>query len=110
MIDWTSTPAEPLPFFVCVFVFTFGFVCLLAAALARVLRDGVDAPAETLRRHGMPHTAAVSVVFLLFLCFGLATMSFCFLVSTLFSHARTASIVGMVLYFLMRVSSAAFSH
>ena len=49
-----------------------------------------------------PHTAG-AVVFLLFMTFGLATMSFCFMVSTLFSHARTASIVGMVLYFLMHV-------
>ena len=54
-----------------------------------------------------PHTAG-AVVFLLFMTFGLATMSFCFMVSTLFSHARTASIVGMVLYFLMHVHRCCF--
>ena len=46
-----------------------------------------------------PNSAAV-VTFFIFLFFGLGTFSFCFFLSSFFWKARTAAIVGPVMYFM----------
>ena len=51
------------------------------------------------KRKLFPNSAAV-VTFFIFLFFGLGTFSFCFFLSSFFWKARTAAIVGPVMYFM----------
>ena len=50
---------------------------------------------------GTTRKGGLVLVWLLFLLFGLCTLAFCFLISSLFAKSRTASIAGTVLFFAM---------
>ncbi|KAF1336800.1 Abc transporter a family member 1, partial [Globisporangium splendens] len=56
---------------------------------------------------GVFSNSSVVLVFLFFFLFGTSVLAFGFLVSTVFSNARTGSFVGMILFFLMYFVTAA---
>ncbi|KAF1315573.1 Abc transporter a family member 1, partial [Globisporangium splendens] len=58
---------------------------------------------------GLFSNSSVVLVFLFFLLFGMSVLAFGFLVSAIFSKARTGSFVGMILFFLMYFVSTAFN-
>uniref|UniRef100_K3X598 ABC-2 type transporter transmembrane domain-containing protein n=1 Tax=Globisporangium ultimum (strain ATCC 200006 / CBS 805.95 / DAOM BR144) TaxID=431595 RepID=K3X598_GLOUD len=58
---------------------------------------------------GVFSNSSVILVFLFFFLFGTSVLAFGFLVSAVFSKARTGSFVGMILFFLMYFVSSTFS-
>ncbi|KAF1321194.1 Abc transporter a family member 1, partial [Globisporangium splendens] len=58
---------------------------------------------------GVFSNSSVVLVFLFFFLFGTSVLAFGFLVSAVFSKARTGSFVGMILFFLMYFVSTAFT-
>ncbi|TMW64067.1 hypothetical protein Poli38472_014184 [Pythium oligandrum] len=58
---------------------------------------------------GLFENSSVIVIFLFFFLFGISLLSFGFLVSTLFSKARSGAFVGMIFFFLMYFVSTVFT-